>query len=111
MKPALPPLATQRRFPTQTATTIPIRMHSAYARTGRGPRFHTPELGLGIKPDSSTLTGNYYFAACSIALISAVGSLMLRPLVGNSLPFTKIDGVLVTPAFSNCALLLAAHVL
>ena len=27
------------------------------------------------------------------------------------LPFTKIDGVLVTPAFSNCALLLAAHVL
>ena len=65
-----------------------------------GPEFHTPELGLGMKADSSTLTGSYCFAACSIA-DQRRRVVDVETLVGSSLPFTKIDGVLVTPALSN----------
>src|SRR5207245_11107871 len=46
--PCGPPRAISRRSPTQTATTMPTMMHSAYARIGNGPRSMTPLDGLGI---------------------------------------------------------------
>lgn len=50
--PARPPRATHRRLAHPTETTIPARMHSAYARTGNGPRCHTPCDGLGMAATS-----------------------------------------------------------
>jgi hypothetical protein len=45
--PRVPPRATQRRSPMTTARTTPVMIASAYARSGTGPRCHTPCDGLG----------------------------------------------------------------
>ena len=45
--PGAPPRCTYLRLPSQTATMIPTMMMRAYARSGIGPRSHTPCDGLG----------------------------------------------------------------
>src|SRR5262245_42282302 len=55
--------APRRRMRTSViaqATTMPTRMHSAYPRSGIGPRCQTPWVGLGISASKVTasFTGN-----------------------------------------------------
>ena len=48
-----PPRSTQRRLVSQIATRMPAMMHSAYARIGSGPRYHTLRVGLGIEASTA----------------------------------------------------------
>jgi|GEM_PF-5750864 len=47
------PRASRRRPVSQTAMTMPARMHRAYPRTTRGPTWNAPTVGLGIETGSS----------------------------------------------------------